>query len=82
MSPNEGLLWISRWMSSLRELSPYYTQWTNFAVQRAVFSTEFRLSADLLDPDALLHVSNAEMELGEVLLERLDDDHRIISLIV
>lgn len=64
----------------LDELSPYYTDFTNFAVKRAVFGTELDVRVDFRDLDNCLAVSNLNAELKEVLLERLDDDNRIISL--
>ena len=64
----------------LNELSPYYTDLTNFAVNRAVFGTELEVRVDFLDLDNFLSISELKAELSEVLLERLDDDNRIISL--
>ncbi len=64
----------------LENLSPYYQQFTQFDLKRAVLGVSFEYVFDASDLDNLVSVDNTRVALTELLFETSGDNGRLLSI--
>ncbi|MFQ3271400.1 MAG: flagellar motor protein MotB [Lentimonas sp.] len=73
-----GLIELSGF--DLSRLAPYYKQYTQFELARAVFGMRFDYRIDFSDLDHLLVLSEGRLELSDILCRPLSGEDRVIAL--
>lgn len=65
---------------AVHDLSPYYTQFIRFKLNRAVFGLSFDYQLNLSDLENLFQIQNGQVALNEVLCVPIDEDEQLISV--
>lgn len=65
---------------AVHDLSPYYSRFIRFKLQRANFDLNLDYRLDLSDVDNLFQIESGQVELLDVLCEPVDQDNQLISI--
>ncbi len=65
---------------AVHDLSPYYTEWIRFHLNRAVFGFGFEYQFDLSNFEKLFEIQNGYVSFAEVVCEPMNQDGQLISI--